>query len=335
MKLPLFPALILLAFGTAAHGAESMLDDGEVGKSAIPIAGYDDKSGWLVGAAGFLYSDREPGINAGLFAISNLSNFHSATLNYEQRGKGPWSHALHLLGERAFDNYYGEGDLTPPEGALFMRVMHFEARPSLLIRLRPRLRMGAFIDFRSRQEDPETRAFPDEASALLGLHLEWDSRDKLINTRKGDFFQLNISMLPGATAFTQASLDLRRFIQIRSGLILASRLVGAATQGQASYLFRYRLGGLDLLRGYKDNRFRGSRFVMLQEEIRWRWAKWVSMNVSFDAGAIADDAIRQLKASAQIGLRLGLPPDWGQKMRVDLGAGADQFTFQIQFGEIF
>lgn len=109
--------------------------------------------------------------------------------------------------------------------------------------------------------------------------------------------------------------------------------------GQPSYLYEYRLGGLDLLRGYKDNRFRGSEFFASKEELRWILRKWlsvnVSVNVSINAGDIRAGTYHQLKATAQAGLRVGLPPDWGQKMRIDFGVGADQSRFQIQFGEVF
>ena len=336
MKRLFFILAALLAAAPLLRAADDEFDLAELGKSAVPIVGYDDKSGWLFGAAGFLYNDKEPSINAGLFMISNFNNFHSATLNYDQRNTGPLSYTVHLLGERAFDYYYGEGDLTDPHNPLFMRLDHFEAKPTLLYRVIPHLRLGIFADFRSRQEEG-SQLFPNESSAAYGVHLEWDKRDKLINTRQGDFFQLNLSRHPGEgdNAFVQLTLDLRRFTRLRRDLVLGSRLVSGATFGRASYLFRYRLGGLDLLRGYKDNRFRGSEFYVFQEELRWQLKKWLSVNASVDAGDIRDVAYQQLKTTAQIGLRLGLPPDWGQKMRIDFSAGYDQTTFQIQFGEIF
>lgn len=335
MKFSSIAALLLLLLSSRpAPGSQDEFDLSEIGKSAVPIVGYDDKTGWLIGGAGFLYSEKAPGINAGLFAISNMDNFHSATLNIEQRWAGPWSYALHLLGERAFDNYYGEGDLTQPRDPLFMRIDHFELKPTLLLRVRPRLRLGAFADFRSRTESG-TQYFPNESSTAWGLLLQWDTRDKLINTRSGDFFQLHFARKPGDDGFAQAGLDLRRFKRLRRDLTLGSRFVAAVSLETPSYLFRYRLGGLDLLRGYKDNRFRGEDFFVVQEELRWILRKWLSVNLSFDLGGIRDEAFNQLKVSGQAGLRLGLPPDWGQKMRVDFGIGMDQRTFQIQFGEIF
>jgi hypothetical protein len=74
---------------------------------------------------------------------------------------------------------------------------------------------------------------------------------------------------------------------------------------------------------------------VIQEELRWYLVRWLSVNVSADLGDIGDGAFRQAKTTGQAGLRLGLPPDWVQKMRIDLGVGSDQKTFQIQFGEIF
>ena len=337
MTLPRFAAaalgLFLLGAGPAA-AAEDDYDQPEFGKSAIPIVGYDDKSGWLYGAAGFLYSDKEPGVNAGLFVVSNLGNFNSATFNFELRSKGPWSWSLHLLGERAFDLYYGEGDLTPAQDPLLIHMAHFEAKPSLFYRFLPHLRAGPYIDFRARVETG-SQVFPNEASGALGLSMQWDTRDKINNTRKGDFLQLNAERDPSLGGFSQANVDLRRFLRLSRALTLGSRLEAGTSWGQPSYLYEYRLGGLDVLRGYKDNRFRGVEFFASEEELRWILRKWLSVNVSVDAGDIKSDAYHQLKTTFQAGLRVGLPPDWGQKMRIDFGVGADQDTFQIQFGEVF
>ena len=313
---------------------EDEFDVSELGKSAVPIVAYDEKRGWQLGAAGFIYTDKEPGINAGFFAISNFNNFHSAGTTYEQRGSGPWSYAANLIAERSFDNYYGEGDLTDPSSHIYVGQTHFEARPMLLYRLRPHVRVGSFVDYRSRHEE-ETHIIPDESSSSVGLHIEWDSRDKLINPRQGDFFQLNLARNTGEESFSQADLDLRRFTRLRRNLVLGSRFVGASSLGRPSYLYRYRLGGLHLLRGYKDNRFRGSEYFVFQEELRWILKKWLSINISADLGGIRDEAYHQLKSTAELGLRLGLPPGWGQKMRVDFGFGADQSSYQIQFGEVF
>lgn len=326
---------LLLCSARGSAAAEDDFDLSEYGHTAIPILGYDDKTGWLFGAAGFIYSDEVPGVNAGLFVVSNLGDFHSGTLNYAERSKGPWSLSLHLLGERAFDHYYGEGDLTTPEESFLMRMEHFEVRPGALFRVRPHLRIGAFVDLRVRREEESSR-FPDEVTSAAGLEAQWDTRDKLINTRRGDFAQFRASRMPWGGAFSQLELDLRRFIRLSRRWTWGQRFIGGTSLGgQPSYLFRYSLGGLDLLRGYKSNRFRGGEYFVVQEEARRIVNKWLSLNASVDIGAIRDDAYHQLKLSGQIGLRLGLPPDWGQKMRVDFGFGADQATFQIQFGEIF
>ena len=164
-----------------------------LGYSGVPIIGYDDKSGWLYGAAGFVYSETEPGINAGLFGVTNLNDFHSSTLNYEQR-HGKWLFSFHGLIERAFDIYYGEGDLTSPDNPFRMSINHFEVRTAILYKLAKSFRIGLFDDYRSRNEnnverigkpvpgDP-SRLFPDEISNAYGLSMQWDTRDRIINTR--------------------------------------------------------------------------------------------------------------------------------------------------------
>jgi outer membrane protein assembly factor BamA len=332
--------------------ADSFFALNDLGYAGVPIIGYDDKSGWLYGGAGFIYSDNEPGINAGLFAVSNFNDFYSSTLNYEQR-KSNWLLAFHGLAERSFDNYYGEGDLTSTNNPYVISMEHFESKPTLMYRFVPHFRVGFFDDYRSRVETGSVRSgisesgdlrrlFPDENTNAIGMHVEWDTRDKIINTRKGNFLQLNVTYgspawtsWPGAIGFTQFQMDLRRFLTLYRHVTLGSRLVGALSEGAPTYLFRYRLGGLDTMRGYEDNRFRGKNFCVIQEEIRWYIIKWLSVNISTDLGDIGDDSFHQAKLTEQVGIRLGLPPDWVQKMRIDLGYGFDQNTFQIQFGEIF
>jgi hypothetical protein len=336
-KAALFALLLALAAATlkAAATTADEYDKAAVGKFAVPIVGYDDKRGWQYGLAGFLYTDSDPGINAGIFAISNFNDFHSLGLTYDQRGSGPWSYALTSVIEKNFDNYYGEGDLTSALSHVYIAETHIEAKPILFYRLIPHLRLGADVDFRMRQENGSDY-FPNEESSSPGLRAEWDTRDKLINTRSGDFFQINLSRNTGVTGFTQLDIDLRHFMRLFRRLTSASRFIGGTSfGGDPSYLYRYRLGGLYLLRGYKDNRFRGSEFYLIQEELRLRLCKWLSINASVDTGDIRDEAYHQLKVTGQAGLRIGLPPNWGQKMRVDFGIGSDQNTFQIQFGEIF
>ena len=345
-------APVLAAAASEPTAADDFFESNGLGHTGVPIIGYDDKSGWLFGGAGFVYSEIEPGINIGLFGVSNFNNFYSATLNYEQRSQ-KWLYAFHGLAESAFDNYYGEGDLTSPYDPSFISMGHFETKPMVLYRFLPHFRAGVFDDFRSRIETGAmrngvalvggaSRLFPDESTNAMGVHVEWDTRDKVINTRKGDFFQINLSYAPGAwttwpdhSGFIQAQIDVRGFRPLYRHVTLGSRVVAAISYGDPSYLFRYRLGGLDTMRGYLDNRFRGKDFAVLQEEIRWYLVKWFSVNISADLGDIGDGNFHQLKASGQAGIRLGLPPDWVQKMRVDLGYGFDQNTFQIQFGEIF
>jgi hypothetical protein len=61
----------------------------------------------------------------------------------------------------------------------------------------------------------------------------------------------------------------------------------------------------------------------------------ISANASVDAGAVGDPDFSKVRFSYQTGLRIGLPPDWGMKARIDMGWGDDQSIFMIQFGEVF
>jgi hypothetical protein len=336
----------------ALRAAGEAWDINQFGYTAFPIVGYDDKSGWLYGASGFIYNDSGPGVNAALYAVTNLDNFHSSTFTYEQR-RGGWEYTFNGVAERAFDYYYGEGDLTSPNNPFVISIYHFAAQPALLLNVGHNIRIGLFDDYRGEiqtsvsrlvQSEPgdPSRLFPNESTDALGARAEWDTRDKIINSRQGDYALLSLTYgppawttLPGDPEFTQLALDYRHFHPWYRNLVTATRVEGAVSQGDPSYLFRYRLGGLDTLQGYKDNRFRGSDYFNVQEELRLYILKWLSANLATDLGDAGDGQFRQLKWTSQVGLRLGLPPDWVQKLRFDLGYGFDQQTFQIQFGEIF
>jgi hypothetical protein len=91
-----------------------------LGYSFAPILGYDDKNGWVYGAAAFAYREGNDGLNLGLYGAGNFKdfggsgNFSSTTLNLEMRQAEGWIENLHVLLERSFDYYYGEGGATSP-----------------------------------------------------------------------------------------------------------------------------------------------------------------------------------------------------------------------------
>jgi outer membrane protein insertion porin family len=121
-------------------------------------------------------------------------------------------------------------------------------------------------------------------------------------------------------------------------VVLAHRLSGGASLGQPDYAERYSLGGTSELRGFEDNRFRGNQYYCMQEEVRAPLWKALSAAASVDLGDISDGAlsVERPRHSVQAGVRMGIPPSYGMKARLDVGYGdSGEHSLALQFGETF
>jgi outer membrane protein assembly factor BamA len=230
---------------------------------------------------------------------------------------------------------------------------HLAFQGRALYRLWNEWSFGAAIEWRMRREltvarvgeaqagDP-MRLFPDESGGALCLLAVDDRRDSRLFPSKGSFAQVLLRYVPSAwaslpqdEALAQAEADLRYYHSLFPGWVVALRGLGGESWGDPSYLWRYRLGGVDLLRGYGDNRFRGTNYYCGQAELRYPIYKIITGAVGADVGDVGDPYFGRTKLSGQAGLRLALPPDWGQRARCDLGYAEEQWTVNVQFGEVF
>jgi len=323
------------------------------GWSAAPFLGRDDKNGMVYGAGLFFYRDLKIGYNLSLYGVTNLGDFNSVTVVHEHWLPGPWRYGTTTTLERTFDYYYGEGDLTSRNDPFRIRMDHLAFQGRALYRLWDEWSLGAAIDWRRRTEldvertgvpqasDP-VRLFPDESGGALDLLAQQDSRDSKLFPSSGHFSQVLLRWVPSAWAslpqdegLTQAEAETRAYQSLWPGCVLALRAMGAASWGDPSYLWRYRLGGVDVLRGYGDDRFRGQDYWAGQAELRFPIYKIITGACGADAGDAASPDFHGPRGTVQAGLRLALPPDWGQRARFDVGLAPDQWTLNVQFGEVF
>lgn len=100
-------------------------------------------------------------------------------------------------------------------------------------------------------------------------------------------------------------------------------------------MFKYRLGGTDGLAGYYDNRFRGKKYYLQNTEIRYPIWKLFSGALSLSFGDITDESFTNPKLAYGFGIRIGLPPDWVSKIRIDFLYGRDQYGLFVDFGDTF
>ena len=321
------------------------------GTSYAPILGYDDKNGLLYGAAAFYYQDGRSGLDCGAYGVTNGRNVQSVTLQGADRGPD-WACSTDLRLARTFDNYYGEGDATPSLALLRIDENLADLDSAALRRVNGRLAVGPSLGYRVRRQTglsaadggpTPARVYQDEASPALGLRAQYDSRDNVQSSGRGCLVGLDLRALPAALAVGgdggdawQAEAQWRSFQPLPAGCVLAARLAGGASLGEPGYAERYSLGGTGQLRGFQDNRFRGRQFYCLQEELRAPVYGHLSAAAGVDLGDAGDQALGAPRRSVQAGLRLGLPPSYGMKARVDLGyADSGERSLAVQFGESF
>lgn len=337
---------ILILSSTGLHASEA-------GSSYTPIVAYDDKNGFLAGAAYFRYKEGQPGYNHGIYGVSNGRNFHSLTLNLHQLTADGLEMNWHSDAAKSFDNYYGEGSQTSDQGGVSFGQDQVNAEATALWHDKGAWAAGPTLGLKARREgavhprlDDKVdlpRAFPDSAQPALGLRAQYDDRDSQLNSSKGSLWSVNARALPAklqmigtADDAYQAQAEWRQFLSLSHGVVWAHRLEGGASLGTPGYMERYTLGGTELLRGFQENRFRGDRFYCLQEELRVPVWKMISVATSVDLGDVGDGALSKPRKSAQAGLRVGLPPSYGMKARLDFGAGdSGESSMALQFGQTF
>ncbi|GAB3841929.1 BamA/TamA family outer membrane protein [Hymenobacter jeollabukensis] len=161
----------------------------------------------------------------------------------------------------------------------------------------------------------------------LGPALVHDGRDNILSTFHGHYLDLqalfNVKGLGSDYTFTRYTLDARHFQPVGSNrTIWASQLFGQFHNGTVPFRELGNLGGVSLLRGIYEGRFRDRQLIALQTELRhhlfWR------INVAGFVGA------------GQVAQHVN---DFGSKFNVAGGAGVrfqfnrrDRINIRLDYG---
>lgn len=179
----------------------------------------------------------------------------------------------------------------------------------------------------------------------LGLGVSRDTRDRSISPGSGALHQFRVvrfaSALGSDFQFTQLSLDLRQYLPVGPGRVLALRAAGERLTGTVPFDVLPQLGGGELLRGYYGGRFRDKSLVTLQAELRshlvWRFAVAGFGALGQVAPTPGDLRLDGMKAAVGAGLRFAIKPGEGLNLRADYAWGLERGTraFYLTLGEAF
>lgn len=319
-----------------------------ISRSLVPIAGYNPTYR-VFGGGGFFW-ERSPDLGFGINGIVTQGLvFKVETALRVTHGR--WSLRLQNEVGKGFEPNYGAGPLTNAYDRVDLKLFKNMLRLESLWYAGMGFSVGPTIDYKirrnfSRDGDPTLAQSRDpyadkEDSWGVGFSQVWDLRDNPMSPRYGWYQALKLLTFPADLQFeragyTQLQSEVRLFQFLFShDLVFAFQLTGGVTFGLPSYLNEYKLGGTDFLRGYLENRFRGKRFYNQQNEIRFPIYKAVSGVGFMEFGEATNEAFAHPSMSYGTGIRIGLPPDYISKIRIDFAIGRDQRGVFFDFGQAF
>ena len=176
----------------------------------------------------------------------------------------------------------------------------------------------------------------------IGASIRWafrrDTRDQKFNPKKGSLVQGYVQWVYDFldAGFFQAEIKAMSVFSLWSKEKWILRMSGGRTLLSSlslddfiPYSYQFKLGGMEGLRGYRHGRFYSGRYYLAQAELRWPWTQWFETLVFSDIGSVYFSKTPNF--SAGFGCRVGFPPHYDHRIRLEMGWGKDQYNFIIAF----
>jgi outer membrane protein assembly factor BamA len=178
----------------------------------------------------------------------------------------------------------------------------------------------------------------------LGLSLTYDTRNNAFSPDRGVMLQFYFDNFTSGFGsdyqYTNYVLDLRRFIRVYRGQVLALQAFSSFTTGETPLRSLAYLGGANNLRGYYAGRFRDKNAAIVQAEYRvplfWRLGAVGFAGLGNVGPQLKDIDFQDVKYSYGGGLRVALNKKEKLNLRLDYGiAKGHSRGFYLQIGEAF
>jgi hypothetical protein len=358
------PRSLVISFGLAASvvaGPARAQDTATTRFFILPYLGSAPETGLQYGAT--VFRVRQPADKATRPSTAQL--FASYTAKRQARVFAEvdrWStgSAWHVVTRAEWQRFplpfYGFGDRAPESAEEFYTPTALIA--SALVQRRvhgPLYLLGGYSFQKSRitNTSPDGTlgrgaVFGDTGGVLTVFQVGglWDDRDDVFATASGNFVQLSESYSTSALGsdytFRRFVADVRHFLPLGSGRVLAMQGVVEMIGGNAPFDQLPLVGNSNYLRGYTHGRFRDRELVAGQAEYRaplWRRLGWVAFG---GAGRIASQPLDLFARDARtlpsygIGARWTLFSGSRSDIRVDYArAGDAQSGIYVALNEAF
>lgn len=252
------------------------------------------------------------------------------------------------------DSFYGIGNNTDKDNEEKYTGRVCKINPILQKKVRPNLFIGIQYDYvygkvvKSKYGGQLTsgRVPGSEGGGAsgAGINMTWDSRDNNIYPLRGSFHQVIVSSYGSALGsdytFNSYLVDLRYYRQVFGSHVIAFQGVSCINTGRPSFQYMNEVSSLGkYLRGYTQNQFVDRNVLAFQTEYRMPLYGRFGLVAFAGFGQVAEklDTIEfdEFKPSVGLGLRFALIPMQKVNMRIDMGMGKDNSSFDISLMETF
>jgi outer membrane protein assembly factor BamA len=176
----------------------------------------------------------------------------------------------------------------------------------------------------------------------LGVLFNFDNRDNYFDTHRGSYAEFTYdrhgAYVGSDFQYSRFRLDVRHFFEISPKDHLATRFFSETIDGEAPFISQALLGGVRLMRGFYEGRYRDDNSAVIQAEYR-RNLFWRIGAVAFGAtGVVAPEygqlSLGNLRYTYGAGLRFSIDPEDRINIRLDMGVGEEP-NFYLTIGEAF
>jgi outer membrane protein assembly factor BamA len=176
-----------------------------------------------------------------------------------------------------------------------------------------------------------------------GPHLTLDKRDNATFPLRGFMVDITLDFLRKELGccenYTQFALDYRHFFQLYREHVLGVHFYTQMNSGTTPFQVLPSLGGMDLMRGYRDDRYRDNISAVAQIEYRfpvfWRLGGVVFGGIGQVAHSLSEFSFNDLKYAGGIGIRFTLTNDPKLNLRFDFALSPESYRFYITALEAF
>jgi hypothetical protein len=330
----------------------------------LPVIAYTPETNLILGATALgQFKLRGSGaetrssnvITAGTYTLKNQFLFQFDQAVFFPQEKYLWTGSI--VFNKYPQSFWGIGAATRNEDEVLVDQQTIIIRQRLYARIGSQLFTGPSfrfirqfdVSFETKGGDPVE--FPDmpgntgHTGIAAGWGILYDKRNSLMTPTRGSYLELNTiyqhSSLGSTFSFVKIELDARKYFDLRAdgNSVLGFHMNTNHALGDVPFDLMPRIGGMAILRGVYDGRYRDKNAALVQAEFRqhlfWRIGAAVFMAAGNVGESAGDLFAFDWKFAGGGGLRFDVGIAEKTNIRMDYGIGPNRSGFYITFGEAF